>query len=547
MLYDAVRTHLPEFLEHAHERSGRALPKYVVDEFHRFLACGLLEAGFVRVFCDACGHDFLVAFSCKRRGFCASCSTRRMTGTAALIVDRVIPDVPVRQWVLTVPHSLRMLLAQKPAVLTAVHRILVTEIERAYLATTATDARDAERHPGSVTFVQRFSGSLGLHVHFHLVAADGVFVRDTADSAVRFVAAPPPTPAVLADVVRRVHTRVIRWLRRRRLLVETPVEERSNELPDEDPLTSCLRAATAQGTFGTMLDPSGAVPVARGADPGEAHFAPPRGSRWVARQDGFNLHAGVTVEQGHRVGLERLCRYGARPGLALDRLSRLPDGRYAYRMKYPVNGHTHRFLTPMERMARLAGIVPPPRYPLVRYAGVFAPASPWRALVTPPHPAERRCCALHERERQLELAQRRAALAPPATAPTAPVPPSSNSDRERAVPVPSADIHLASTTTPASPDSPAHLAIAPAFPTAGAATTATRIDWASLLRHGLEIDALKCRCGARMRILAAVTQPAQVQRILAHLREPTGQRIPTRAWDPVPFDPADVPPDEWTA
>jgi len=466
-----------------------------------------------------------------------------MTGTAAQLVDRVIPDVPVRQWVLTVPHSMRLLLAQKPAALTAVHRILVTEIERAYLATTATEARDAERHGGSVTFVQRFSGSLGLHVHFHLVAADGLFVRDTADSPVRFVTAPPPTPAVLADVVRRVHKRVLRWLRRRRLLVETPVEDRSNELPDEDPLTSCLRAATAQGTFGTMLDPlAGAVPAARGADPGEAHFAPPRGSRWVARQDGFNLHAGVTVAQGHRIGLERLCRYGARPGLALDRLSRLPDGRYAYRMKYPMNGHTHRLLTPMELMARLAAIVPPPRYPLVRYGGVFAPASRWRALVTPPHPAGRRCCALHEHERELELelAQRSAALAPAATAP---VPPASNSDR--AVPVPPADIHLASTATPASPDSPAHLALAPASPTAA---TATRIDWASLLRHGFEIDALKCtHCGSRMRVLAAVTQPAQVHRILAHLREPTGQRIPTRAWDPVPFDSVDVPPDEWTA
>ena len=66
---------------------------------------------------------------------------------------------------------------------------------------------------------------------------------------------------------------------------------------------------------------------------------------------------------------------------------------------------------------------------------------------------------------------------------------------------------------------------------------ATRIDWASLLRHGFEIDSLACtRCGSRMRIIAAVTQPDEVRRMLAHLGERTTQHVPSRAWDPVPFD-----------
>jgi hypothetical protein len=50
--------------------------------------------------CDAdgveCGHDKLLAFSCKRRGFCPSCGARRMSQTAAHLVDRVIPHVPGR-------------------------------------------------------------------------------------------------------------------------------------------------------------------------------------------------------------------------------------------------------------------------------------------------------------------------------------------------------------------------------------------------------------------------------------------------------------------
>jgi hypothetical protein len=47
--------------------------------------------------CGTCGKDELVAFSCKRRGFCPSCGARRMADLAAHLVDRVWPDVPVRQ------------------------------------------------------------------------------------------------------------------------------------------------------------------------------------------------------------------------------------------------------------------------------------------------------------------------------------------------------------------------------------------------------------------------------------------------------------------
>ena len=54
------------------------------------------------VHCDQCGADRLVPFSCKGRGFCPSCTGRRMADTAAHLVDRVLPEVPVRQWVLRI-------------------------------------------------------------------------------------------------------------------------------------------------------------------------------------------------------------------------------------------------------------------------------------------------------------------------------------------------------------------------------------------------------------------------------------------------------------
>ncbi|WP_437977626.1 transposase [Sorangium sp. So ce295] len=80
-------------------------------------------------------------------------------------------------------------------------------------------------------------------------------------------------------------------------------------------------------------------------------------------------------------------RYCSRPTFALDRIELLPDGRIAYLLKTPRRGRTHRVMSPMEFMARLAALIPPPKIPLVRYQRVFAPRSSWRSLVRPKPPA----------------------------------------------------------------------------------------------------------------------------------------------------------------
>ena len=69
---------------------------------------------FLRVRCESCHHEKLVAFSCKRRGFCPSCGARRMVDSAALLVDEVLPMAPYRQWVFSVPFQLRFLFASYP-------------------------------------------------------------------------------------------------------------------------------------------------------------------------------------------------------------------------------------------------------------------------------------------------------------------------------------------------------------------------------------------------------------------------------------------------
>jgi hypothetical protein len=83
------------------------VPAYVEREFRRYLECGIFAHGFARAKCPGCGYDVLVALSCKGRGLCPSCNDRRVAETAAHLVDHVIPPLPVRQWVLSVPKRLR--------------------------------------------------------------------------------------------------------------------------------------------------------------------------------------------------------------------------------------------------------------------------------------------------------------------------------------------------------------------------------------------------------------------------------------------------------
>jgi hypothetical protein len=117
-LHRIVTAHLETWLE-SRDRAEEPVPPHVEEEFRAFLRCGILCCGFARARCTACGHGFLIGFSCKGRGVCPSCNGRRMAQTAAHLVDRVIPPVPVRQWVISVPKRLRCFLADRPEAVTA--------------------------------------------------------------------------------------------------------------------------------------------------------------------------------------------------------------------------------------------------------------------------------------------------------------------------------------------------------------------------------------------------------------------------------------------
>ena len=162
LLYHLIEKYYPVFEAHC-AVEDRILPNYVRQEFEDYLKCGRLEHGFLRVRCDTCHTEHLVAFSCKRRGFCPSCGARRMVESAALLVDEVLPHQPMRQWVLSFPFQLRFLFASRPQimgrVLGIVYRVIATHLIKKAGQT------HKMAHTGAVTLIQRFGSALNLNMH----------------------------------------------------------------------------------------------------------------------------------------------------------------------------------------------------------------------------------------------------------------------------------------------------------------------------------------------------------------------------------------------
>jgi len=235
---------------------------------------------------------------------------------------------------------------------------------------------------GAVTLVQRFGSALNLNVHFHMLFVDGVFVTDGVDVPVfRHVAAPGAND--LQELVEQIAARVGQALEGRGL-IERDIEN------------AWLSSGAQPGPLDDLLGHSITYRIAVGPRAGQKLFtlqtvAPrlqglegdPNGA---ARAGGFSLHAGVDIAPHQREKLERLCRYVSRPPVACERLALTASGDVRYRLKTPYrDGTTHIVLEPLDLMARLAALVPPPRMHLTRYHGVFAPHSKLRAAVTPAH------------------------------------------------------------------------------------------------------------------------------------------------------------------
>jgi hypothetical protein len=365
-LYRVLQQHLATFLDRAElARPDTGLPTFVTRELRAFLDCGILANGFARVTCPHCRDDILVAFSCKGRGFCPSCMGRRMADTAAHLVDRVFPPVPVRHWILSLPHPLRRHLAWHPQLASAVLREHIRAI-RMTLRRLARARGHRTAHIGAVTAIQRAGSALDLNIHFHSLVLDGVYVPGPRGKPPRFV----PLPIETADVERTAHRlarRVESLLIRKGLLGDTDAHDH-----DETPAAQPLPLSSPVERHRVAGSPRRA-PRHRLARPKPHH----------ARVNGLDLHAHTRIPRHHRADLERLCRYLLRPPVSYDRIALRPDGRVELTLPRTWSDGTRALVfEPVAFLTRLAALIPRPRWNTLRYHGVFAPGATWRQAIT---------------------------------------------------------------------------------------------------------------------------------------------------------------------
>jgi len=406
-----------------------------------------------------------------------------MAETAANLVDRVLPsEAPVRQWVLSVPRQIRYCLTKDAKLLSGTLTIWMEEVFRHLSRQYAfqklgVDGRRLKwryrrRLPearevrcGGVTAIQRFGSSMNCHPHFHSLVLDGVYVRDPEAGKPAFIRVPEPDPEDMQIVLARVIRRVTRYLAKQGCFVEEPDGAGTQAEPG---VLEVLQAASIGGWEG-LSNAARPVPVVGRATGGGASRVLER--PFTAEKDGWSIHAGVVVEAGQKEKLEKVCRYLLRPPFAEERLSLLPDGRIAYGFRKPRwDGGTGIVLEPLEFLAKLAALVPPPRVHAVRYHGVLGPHGSVRHEVVPGPQQQPGCTKDHGRgkSRRSDRVDGDETLGPPDGQP-----------RRR---------------TP-------------------------RIDWATLLRRTFGLDVLDCpQCHGRMRVIATITEPEAIRKVLSAMK-----------------------------
>ena len=341
------------------------IPKHAKKELEAYLDCGLLCRGFARLKCGSCPESRLVAFSCKGRAFGPSCLGRRMCATAANLIEHVLPEVALRQWVLTFPFQWRRRLAQDGALLGALTRIFVESVQRFYAGRGAPGGKT-----GAVTAVQRTSSDLRLNPHLHTVFLDGVYRED--GSALAWEETPHLRTRDVGEVLEQAVRRMVKHLRRRGAL-QTDDDDGDDDDPEQQ-----LAASAVSG----QAPPAGPQWL-RGLPPLEPS-ALDYDKPLCASLDGFTLHAATRARALDTAGREALLRYVLRPPVAQERVEPRQDGlvRIVLKRAY-ADGTVAVDMDPLSLLCRLATSVPPPRFHTVKYAGVLAPASAWRARIAP--------------------------------------------------------------------------------------------------------------------------------------------------------------------
>ena len=345
--------------------------------FWKYLSCKSSKD--IDVFLSKSHEQFelLVAFSCKKRGFCPSCGAKRMAETASHLVENIFPQVGIRQYVLSMPIPLRYWMASSKKLTGEIHRIFASSVEKFYTA-----QRAVETTSGSIAFVQRFGSALNLNVHLHMLQIEGSYQEDPSGTH-RFSRGSIPCNQDIENLVEEISSRVIRLLRRRGFLGEASEDPKPDPLFEEEPAYASCMSASVQNRIALGLRKGKSVRFIGSGFGYEGEQAFLKSSRCV-QVNGFSLHANVVIRWHRRDQLEKLIGYVARSSLSTKRMSLSENGDIKYELKNKwSNGATHVLLSPLELIEKLCALVPLPRMHLVRYWGVLAPNSRLRKGVIP--------------------------------------------------------------------------------------------------------------------------------------------------------------------
>jgi hypothetical protein len=222
------------------------------------------------------------------------------------------------------------------------------------------------------------------------------------------------------------------------------------------------------------------------------------------------------------------------------------DGRVAYELQRPWRrGETHRVMEPVELLARLSALIPPPRHPLLRFHGVLGPHSSWRKSVVP-DPALDATASSECSTTTNVVGDGLAAVAENSTTrvgesstPVAAMGGNGADARRLSTPLGATEAVLDPARLFAMPKR------APFEPGKARYTSgAWRIDWATLLKRTYDVDALACPCGGRLKFVEVVTEAARARELLEELGLATAAPPIARARSPTD-DTDPPPPDDW--
>ena len=175
--------------------------------------------------------------------------------------------------------------------------------------------------------VQRYGDALNANPHFHSIVLDGVYAADS-NGRPEFHSLPAPEDEDVLRLTTLVSQRVQSLLERRGLSVDADSQQ-ADPLSQDEPGMAALLASSVRRRIAVGSNTGRGIVRLGDQIDGDSldAFQGPR----CAIVSGFSIHANVYIEERDR--LEKLIRYAARPAVATERLSALPDGRLLYRLK----------------------------------------------------------------------------------------------------------------------------------------------------------------------------------------------------------------------